>query len=88
MMSDGNFKLTQSVPASVACATLVANIFLDHENVPFGIPSYVLPHNGTQFVSKLFAVTCGYVGVRQLTTTAYHSQSMGQVKRYNKTIVT
>lgn len=69
-------------------ATHIAIFFLDHWMIPIGIKSYLLTENGPQFVSKFFASVCGNLRVKHLMTTAHHSQTSGQAKRFNRTIVT
>lgn len=55
--------------------------------MPYGIPNFVLTDNGPQFSAKFFAGFCVYLGVKHLTTTAYHRQANGQTDRYNITLV-
>lgn len=43
--------------------------------------------NGPQFVEKVFAALCAFLGRKQFATTDYHAQSNGQTKLYNKTTV-
>lgn len=65
----------------------VADVFLKDWVIPNAIPSYLLIYSGPQFVPKFFASVCAYLGVKQLTTTAYNLQTNGQTERYNKTVV-
>jgi hypothetical protein len=45
------------------------------------------PDNGTQFTSKFFQTVCRLLGVKQLFTTAYHPSMIGQVERFNQTVL-
>lgn len=78
IITDRYSKLTRAIKTSKTAAAHMANIFLDHWIVSFDISSYLLTDNGTRFRSKFFASICGYLGVKHLTTTAYHPQTNGQ----------
>lgn len=69
-------------------ATQVADTFLDHCIVPFGMPTYVRADNGQQLASKFFEMICEYLVVKHLKKTAYHPQTNRQAERYNRKIVT
>lgn len=88
VIMDRYSKLTRAISKAKTTATHDTNVFFDHWVVPYDIPKYHLTGNSPQFVSKFFETICTYLGVKQLTNTAYHSQAIGQVERYNKTIVT
>lgn len=47
---------------------------------------FILTDDGLQFVTKLFTAHLGFLGVKQLTATAYHQQTNGQTEWYNKMI--
>lgn len=55
--------------------------------ITYGIENDLLPDNSPQFVGKLFAAVCLFLGLKQLTKTAYHPQTNLQTEKYNKTIV-
>lgn len=80
-------KLTRAVPLTKTTANHVATAFLENWVISYEIPNYLLTDNGLQFVAKFFAAICLYMGLNQVTTTAYHPQTNGQTERYNKTIV-
>lgn len=65
----------------------VADVFIDNWIILYGISNYLLSDYGPQFVSKFFGAICGFLGVKQLTTTAYHPQTNGQTELYKKVIV-
>lgn len=58
-------------------------LFTDNWAISYGIPTHVLPEYGTRFVSKLFKLLCAFLGVKNLTTTAYHLHTHRQVERFN-----
>lgn len=88
VMTDRYSKLTRDIPTSSITTTAVKYIFSEHWINPHGIPAFVLTDNGTLLVSKFFATLCTHLGLKQLTTTAYHPQTNGQVERYKKTLDT
>lgn len=54
--------------------------------MPYGTPACFLTDNGPKRVATFFASVWAYLGMKQLTTTAYQPQTNGQTDRYNKTI--
>lgn len=86
-VTDGYSKLTRAVPTERISTTTMACIFFDAWVIPYGIPSYVHINNGTQFVRKCFGTLCTNLSRNHTTTTAYNSQTSGQVESYNKTIL-
>lgn len=68
-------------------ARQVGSIFFHHWIVTYGISPILRWENGPQFVRKFLEPLCTFLGVKHLTTTAYHPESMGQAERSNKNIV-
>lgn len=86
-IADCYSKLTRAILTSKTTATHVANGVMDHQLIPFGIPTYELNGNKTLFVSNFFATVCALLGVKYLTTAAYHPQTNDQAEVLNKTIL-
>lgn len=82
------YKMTREVPGSTKTAPHMAVIFLDCSKISYGIPCYILTDRGPQFVSRFVASVCSFLGVKSLTTMAYHHQTNGESERYNETFVT
>ncbi len=55
---------------------------------PHGAPRSVFSDNGKQLTAKFFQHVCETVGMKNLSTTAYHPQGNGQCERFNRTILT
>lgn len=87
MATDRFSKLTRAVPVTQNHGAAHGQVLLDCLVTPYGIPSYQLTDIGLQFVAKLFESVRVFLGVKQLTTTAYHPKINGQSECYNKTIV-
>lgn len=79
IMTDKYFKLTRTMPTGKTSSLRIATVFFDSWRVPYGIPAYILTENGLKFTSKLFAVLFTLLIMKHLETSAYHSQSNGNV---------
>ena len=53
----------------------------------FGVPEQLLSDRGTNFVSNLAQSFYDTLGIRKLTSTAYHPQTQGLVERFNATLI-
>lgn len=87
VMIDWYSKLRRAVPPSKTTASHATLTFIDNWTITHGVPNFLLTDSGLQFLSKFFNALCGFLGVRQLTITAYRPQRNDQTERYNKTIV-
>lgn len=87
VMADQNSKVARAVPVSKASSTHMVNIYLDHWITPSGIHNYLLINNGPSFERKFFTLVYGSLRVKHFTTTAYHTQTNGQARRFNRTVV-
>jgi len=47
-------------------------------------PTIITSDRGSQFTSSIWASTCQQLGVKHITTTAYHPQSNGMVERVHR----
>lgn len=88
VMTDRYSKFTRAIPMSKLSCTHLANIFSDHWIIPLGIPSNFLTDDEPQAVNKFVTLVCGYLGVKHLTKTTYHSQTNSQAKPFSQSIVT
>lgn len=80
-------KMTRVTPMPREDAETVASAFCDTWVASYGPPNTLLTDNGTQLTSNYFRGVCNMMGIRTKTSTTYHPQTQGQVKRYNRTIV-
>lgn len=67
------YMLARAVRTSKMTATHVTNLFMDHELIPYSIPTYLLADNGTKFVGKFLATVCLLLEDENFTATAYHA---------------
>lgn len=80
-------KLTCSIGAGKITSTHLTTIILDNGILPYGISNYVLTDNGPQLVRKFFMALYLFLGVKHLTTTAFHRHTNGQVELLNCALV-
>lgn len=55
-------------------------MLVDHWVIQYGIQTYLLTDNGLEFVSMFFIAVTARLIVEHLMTTAYHTQTTGQVE--------
>ena len=88
VITDRFSKLAQVTPLASTTAPAVANAFIENWVIPYWLPVSMLTDNGPQFVAKFFEAVCLTLGLKHVTTTAYHPQTNGQTERYNQTLAT
>jgi transposase InsO family protein len=87
VMTDAFSKWTEVVAlpdqtVETTCRALMDKIILYH-----GPPKIIVTDRGTNFTSRLFNNLCKELRTKHKTTTAYHPQTNGMTKRFNKTVV-
>lgn len=87
-MTHRQFMLMRVLPVGKLSATKVLKVLVDHCIVPFGVPSYVLTEDCSQFICKFFANTCGYLSIKHLIATANHPQTNWRLEWYNRIMIT
>jgi len=80
-------ELTRAVPLREGTALTKESAFMDTWVAAFGIPDTVLTDDGPQFASVYYQGILGLLGIASNYTSSYHSQTNGQVERYNRTLV-
>jgi ribosomal protein L21E len=68
-------------------AHTVAKCLVHKVITKYGAPQHVLTDRGTNFLSTLVKEICILFKIKQMRTTAYHPQTDGLVKRFNRTLV-
>ena len=69
-------------------AETVADVVMNKLVLKHGCPIQLLSDRGTQFTSRLLRRLAKRLGIKKVFTTAYHSQTNGQVERFNRYITT
>ena len=58
----------------------VAELMLEHQWYPFGIPSIITSDQGSQFTSIWWQHMCGRLGIHHIFTPPYHHQANGRAE--------
>ena len=75
-----------AVTASEFTAAGTADILVNDYIPRWGCPKSMLTDNGRQFCSELSRAVCKMLGIRKLTTSAYHVMGNGGTERVNHTM--
>ena len=67
-------------------AETVARVLVDEFICRYGVPLQIHNDQGSNFESNLFRHLCKLLDIYKTRTTAYHPQSDGLVKRFNRTL--
>jgi hypothetical protein len=51
----------------------------------FGVPQQIISDRGSNFTSQLMAFVTKFLGIKQITTSAYNPQANGLVERFHRT---
>ncbi|KAK9752244.1 hypothetical protein QE152_g4345 [Popillia japonica] len=62
----------------------VAKSFVNNFILKFGIPKEIVTDQGTEFLANVFKETAKLLGIAQLTSTAYHHQTLGSLENTHK----
>lgn len=79
--------LTSAVPMSNMKALHIASLFQDSWLAPYRTPEHILMDKKAQFMSKFFELLCSFLGLKLLTTTAYHQQTNPEAAPFTKMII-
>lgn len=79
-------KYTVAIPIEQQDANTVAQAFVEHIILKFGIPQIVLTDQGSNFMSDIFKHTCKLLRIKKINTTAYHPETNGALERSHRTL--
>jgi len=74
------------VPLKGISAPECADAFTSHWVARFGVPEVLTSDQGTQFTGSLWKCLCSTLGIKHITTSAYHPQSNGMVERLHRSL--
>ena len=81
---DRSTRWVEAVPLSSTTATACADALVAGWVSRFGIPAVMTTDRGVQFTSAVWSVLCQRLGIKHVTTTAYHPQSNGMIERFHR----
>lgn len=67
-------------------ATTVANAFVEGFVLRYGIPKEIATDRGTEFLNTVLKEVCRLLGISQLTSTAYHHETIGSLENSHKNL--
>ncbi len=80
-MMDRSTRWLEATSVRNMAAATCANTLITTWVARFGVPAVITSDRGTQFTSQVWSILCRKLGIIHTTTTAYHPQSNGLVKR-------
>lgn len=96
MSDDGRFilvitdyltKWAEAFPIADHTAEIVAKILMEKVIAKYGAPRRILTDRGKEFLSEIMADVLSLLGIKKISTTAYHPQTDGLVERFNRTLI-
>lgn len=79
-------KFTEAYAIKNKEATTVAKAFVSNFILRYGIPREVISDLGSEFIASVFRECCNILNIKQLTSTAYHHQSVGALEISHKSL--
>ena len=73
-----------AIPVKIITAETVAQAILDNWIYIYGIPSYILTDNGTQFQSRTLQLIEKILNIQHQFTTIYHPECNGMIERFHR----
>lgn len=87
VISDRFRKLSRTVALPDDKALTVLAAIMDNWVSAYGIPAKNLSDNGSNLTSKFVSSLLGLLGIEPTRSSDYHTQTNGQVQRFNRTLV-
>lgn len=79
-------KFVEAYPLKCKDATSVAKAFVSNFVLRFGIPREIATDRGSEFISNTMKQVCALLKINQLTSSAYHHESIGALENTHKTM--
>jgi transposase InsO family protein len=81
---DDSTRWLEAVPVKNMEATMAADALVTGWICRFGVPAAVTSDRGTQFTSAVWETLCMRLGIKHITTTAFHPCSKRTVERAHR----
>ena len=79
-------KWPEVFPARDQSALTIGKLLVERIIPTHGVPSQLLSDRGAAFLSKLMYELYKLLGIKKVSTTAYHPQTDGLMERFNRTL--
>jgi transposase InsO family protein len=83
-MIDRASRWVEAVPLRAMDTATCVEAFISTWVTRFGVPALLTSDQGRQFVSAAWQRLCSELGIRHITTTAYHPQANGMIERVHR----
>ncbi|GKA31230.1 reverse transcriptase domain-containing protein [Tanacetum coccineum] len=80
-------KWLEAKPVTSITCNKVKNFAFDNIVCRFGVPATIITDNGTQLINDPFKSWADELGIKLVSTSVYHPQANGAVKRANRSIM-
>lgn len=77
-------KFIECYPIPNKEALTVSKVFVENFVLRYGIPQVVITDQGTEFLANVFQDSCKLLGVKTLSSTAYHHETIGALENNHK----
>jgi hypothetical protein len=79
-------KYVEAYPLISKSAKQTAEAFVNNFILRYGIPETVTTDRGTEFISTTFKEVCKLLHINQMTSTAYHHETIGALENSHKSL--
>lgn len=79
-------KFVEAYPLRNKDAVSIARSFVNNFILRYGIPKAIGNDRGSEFLSSVMKEVCKLLDIQQITSTAYHHQSIGALENTHKTL--
>ncbi|XP_071061702.1 uncharacterized protein [Pseudochaenichthys georgianus] len=84
-ISDACEEFPEAIPLRKITAPVITKALLKFFSM-FGLPKVVQTDQGTNFMSKVFALVLDTLGIKHVTSSPYHPESQGALERFHQTM--
>ena len=86
VITDMFSKWVEAFPLCITDSETLAKVLVDEVVCRYGVPLTLHSDQGANLNSEVITSLCKQLGIKRTRTMAYHSQSNGQVERFNHTL--
>ena len=83
-VQDDLTKFVEAVPIKTKETDIVAKALVENVILKYGIPDQICSDQGKEFMSEIFTKICKLLKIKQLSSTAYHHETLGALENSHK----